>query len=82
MVTKKISNMPMCRWSWKVLEVPVAFVSLHRLSPGEKSMPIRVFITSDNGVSVRTHMYKEVEDPRTGEVRGGGERREGVTNWR
>ena len=45
-----------------------------RLSPGDKSMPIRVFITSDNGVSVRTHMYKEIEDPRTGEVRREGGR--------
>ena len=48
------------------------YTCVFRLSPGEKSMPIRVFITSDNGVSVRTHMYKEVEDPRTGEVREGG----------
>ena len=42
--------------------------NLYSLSPNEKAMPIRVFITSDNGVSVRTHMYKEVEDHRTGEV--------------
>ncbi len=42
------------------------------MSPNEKPVPIRVFITSDNGVSVRPHMYKEVEDPRTGEVSEGG----------
>ena len=43
--------------------------SSFRPSPSEKGIPIRVFISSDNGVSVRTHMYKEVEDPRSGEVR-------------
>ena len=41
---------------------------MNRPSPSEKGIPIRVFISSDNGVSVRTHMYKEVEDPRSGEV--------------
>ena len=40
----------------------------HRLSPTGKVIPIRVFLTSDNGVSVKEHMYQEVEDPRTGEV--------------
>ncbi|XP_064397695.1 acetyl-CoA carboxylase-like isoform X2 [Halichondria panicea] len=39
-----------------------------RLSPNDASIPIRVFITSDNGVSVRTHMYREVENPRTKEL--------------
>ena len=46
---------------------------LPRLTPTGKNMTIRVFISSDSAFSVTTHMYKEVEDSRTGEVREGGE---------
>ena len=41
---------------------------LLQTSPSGDNVPVRVFISSDNGVSVRTHMYREIEDPKTGEV--------------
>ena len=52
-------------WAW---HEGVTVAPPPRLTPNGKDMRIRVFITSDNGVSVRPHMYREVEDPRTGEV--------------
>lgn len=39
-----------------------------RLTPTSDKIPIRVFLSSDNGVSVRVHMYQEIEDQRTGEI--------------
>uniref|UniRef100_A0A1X7VP53 Uncharacterized protein n=1 Tax=Amphimedon queenslandica TaxID=400682 RepID=A0A1X7VP53_AMPQE len=39
-----------------------------RLTPNEKAVPVRVFISSDNSLTVRVHMYQEIEDAKTGEM--------------
>ena len=39
-----------------------------RLTPTGKSINIRVFVSSDSTFTITTHMYREAEDPRTGEV--------------
>ena len=39
-----------------------------RLTPTGKNIHIRFFLTSDNGVSVKTYIYMEKEDPHTSEV--------------
>ena len=40
-----------------------------RLTPTGKNLNIRVFLSSDSTFTITTHMYREVEDLRTGEVR-------------
>ena len=39
-----------------------------RLTPTGKNIHIRVFLSSDSTFSITTHMYREVEDSRSGEV--------------
>ena len=46
----------------------IFIVDIYRLMPTGKSINIRVFVSSDSTFTITTHMYREVEDPRTGEV--------------
>ena len=39
-----------------------------RLTPMGKNMHVRVFLSSDNTFTVTTHMYREIEEARSGEV--------------
>jgi hypothetical protein len=39
-----------------------------KLNPSSEGIPVRVFISSDNSLIPRVHMYKEIEDPKTGEM--------------
>lgn len=46
----------------------MAVNTINRLTPNDDAIPVRVFISSDNSLTIRVHMYKEAEDPKTGEV--------------
>ena len=57
------------RWGLlKRLWLIIIFIVGPRLMPTGKNINIRVFISSDNTFTITTHMYREVEDLRTGEV--------------
>lgn len=54
-------------WVYKPVRL-VLVTGYTRLTPNDKAIPVRVFISSDNSLTVHVHMYQEVEDPKTGEV--------------
>lgn len=41
---------------------------LLRQTPNDDTIPLRVYLTSDNALSLKVHMYREIEDPKTGDV--------------
>lgn len=56
-----------CRlWKLRVLQAEVK-INI-RLTPVAQAVPVRLFLTDDSGYYLDISIYKEVNDPRTGNV--------------
>lgn len=69
-------NRSMLVGSWATLRVILCFYSLYlwiilysRLTPTGKKIPLRVFMSNESGYYLGFHIYREITDPRTGQVR-------------
>lgn len=62
-------------WKLRVLQAEVK-INIRETAAGS-AIPIRLFITNESGYYLDISLYKEVTDPRSGNVRRGGSPRSG-----
>lgn len=62
-------------WKLRVLQAEVK-INIRETAAGS-AIPIRLFITNESGYYLDISLYKEVTDPRSGNVRRGGSRGQG-----